>query len=189
MSNINILKYQVIECVFSNGLRGLAYKTTDFDSEYNYGYDFHPFPCSKCHMYCHWHFIFQFLTVGIKKKSKVPGVMITQFIETLPEGKSHPDFTRKPIALTIQEGMFHSKKIIILNINIQGKNIPRKYVILLNGLDQFNLPKEKVSAFQKQEACVSRIAKPWLNICRSDNVTKSTLHNTNDLFASVMWMH
>lgn len=50
------------------------------------------------------------MTVGIKKKSKVPGVMITQFIETLPDGKSHPDFTRKPIALTIQEGMFYSKK-------------------------------------------------------------------------------
>lgn len=43
--------------------------------------------------------------VGIKKKSKVPGVMITQFIEEIPEGKSHPDFIRKPIALTIQEGM------------------------------------------------------------------------------------
>lgn len=43
-------------------------------------------------------------TAGIKKRSRVPGVMITQFIETLPEGKSHPDFTRKPIALTIQEG-------------------------------------------------------------------------------------
>ena len=42
--------------------------------------------------------------VGIKKKSKVPGVMITQFVEEIPEGKSHPDFTRKPIALTIQEG-------------------------------------------------------------------------------------
>lgn len=31
--------------------------------------------------------------------------MITQFVEELPEGKSHPDFTRKPIALTIQEGL------------------------------------------------------------------------------------
>ncbi|XP_061074867.1 immunoglobulin-like and fibronectin type III domain-containing protein 1 [Conger conger] len=30
--------------------------------------------------------------------------MITQFMEELPEGKSTPDFTRKPIALTIQEG-------------------------------------------------------------------------------------
>lgn len=31
--------------------------------------------------------------------------MITQYVEELPEGKSTPDFTRKPIALTIQEGM------------------------------------------------------------------------------------
>uniref|UniRef100_A0A3Q1BT14 Immunoglobulin like and fibronectin type III domain containing 1, tandem duplicate 4 n=1 Tax=Amphiprion ocellaris TaxID=80972 RepID=A0A3Q1BT14_AMPOC len=53
------------------------------------------------------------LIVGIKKKSKVPGVMITQFIETLPEGKSHPDFTRKPIALTIQEGKFAFFKAIV----------------------------------------------------------------------------
>ncbi|XP_068598243.1 immunoglobulin-like and fibronectin type III domain-containing protein 1 isoform X2 [Brachionichthys hirsutus] len=44
--------------------------------------------------------------LGIRKKSKVPGVMITQFMEELPEGMSTPDFTRKPIALTIQEGKF-----------------------------------------------------------------------------------
>ncbi len=30
--------------------------------------------------------------------------MITQYIEELPEGMTTPDFTRKPIALTIQEG-------------------------------------------------------------------------------------
>lgn len=30
--------------------------------------------------------------------------MITQFKEELPEGMTTPDFTRKPIALTIQEG-------------------------------------------------------------------------------------
>lgn len=42
--------------------------------------------------------------LAIRKKSKVPGVMITQFLEELPEGKTTPDFTRKPIALTIQEG-------------------------------------------------------------------------------------
>ncbi|KAM9799898.1 immunoglobulin-like and fibronectin type III domain-containing protein 1 [Syngnathus typhle] len=51
--------------------------------------------------------------VGIRKKSRVPGVMITQFIETLPEGRSHPDFTRKPIALTIQEGKFAFFKAIV----------------------------------------------------------------------------
>ncbi|XP_068567860.1 immunoglobulin-like and fibronectin type III domain-containing protein 1 [Cebidichthys violaceus] len=52
--------------------------------------------------------------VGIKKKSRVPGVMIRQFIEELPEGKSHPDFTRKPIALTIQEGKFAFFKAIVI---------------------------------------------------------------------------
>ncbi|XP_010774280.1 immunoglobulin-like and fibronectin type III domain-containing protein 1 isoform X2 [Notothenia coriiceps] len=51
--------------------------------------------------------------VGIKKKSRVPGVMITQYIEELPEGKTHPDFTRKPIALTIQEGKFAYFKAIV----------------------------------------------------------------------------
>ncbi|XP_042263198.1 immunoglobulin-like and fibronectin type III domain-containing protein 1 isoform X24 [Thunnus maccoyii] len=51
--------------------------------------------------------------VGFRKKSKVPGVMITQYIEKLPEGKSHPDFTRKPIALTIQEGKFAFFKAIV----------------------------------------------------------------------------
>ncbi|XP_056126523.1 immunoglobulin-like and fibronectin type III domain-containing protein 1 [Rhinichthys klamathensis goyatoka] len=51
--------------------------------------------------------------VSIKKRSKVPGVMITQFVEEIPEGKSHPDFSRKPIALTIQEGKFAFFKAII----------------------------------------------------------------------------
>ncbi|XP_062853501.1 immunoglobulin-like and fibronectin type III domain-containing protein 1 [Trichomycterus rosablanca] len=53
------------------------------------------------------------LTVAIKKRSKVPGVMITQFVEEIPPGKSHPDFTRKPIALTIQEGKLAFFKAIV----------------------------------------------------------------------------
>lgn len=57
--------------------------------------------------------------VGIKKKSKVPGVMITQFIEEIPEGKSHPDFIRKPIALTIQEG-----KLAIFKAIVVGDSVP-----------------------------------------------------------------
>ncbi|XP_055773964.1 immunoglobulin-like and fibronectin type III domain-containing protein 1.1 isoform X4 [Salvelinus fontinalis] len=48
-----------------------------------------------------------------KFRSKVPGVMITQYVEEIPEGKSHPDFTRKPIALTIQEGKFGVFKAIV----------------------------------------------------------------------------
>lgn len=53
---------------------------------------------------------------GIKKKSKVPGVMITQFLEELPEGMSTPDFTRKPIALTIQEGQSSGISVKLENV-------------------------------------------------------------------------
>ncbi|XP_056157206.1 immunoglobulin-like and fibronectin type III domain-containing protein 1 [Lampris incognitus] len=52
--------------------------------------------------------------VNIKRKSRVPGVMITQHVEEIPEGMSTPDFTRKPIALTIQEGKFAFFKAIVV---------------------------------------------------------------------------
>lgn len=50
----------------------------------------------------------------------MPGVMITQFVEELPEGKTTPDFTRKPIALTIQEGTvtLHAKHDGCCPVNI-----------------------------------------------------------------------
>ncbi|KAF7711540.1 hypothetical protein HF521_000551 [Silurus meridionalis] len=51
--------------------------------------------------------------LAIRKRSKVPGVMITQFVEEVPQGKCHPDFSRKPIALTIQEGKLAIFKAII----------------------------------------------------------------------------
>uniref|UniRef100_A0A3Q1JT26 Uncharacterized protein n=1 Tax=Anabas testudineus TaxID=64144 RepID=A0A3Q1JT26_ANATE len=44
------------------------------------------------------------LMVAITKRSRVPGVIITQYVEQLPLGKSTPDFTRKPVAITVQEG-------------------------------------------------------------------------------------
>ncbi|XP_078026390.1 immunoglobulin-like and fibronectin type III domain-containing protein 1 [Epinephelus lanceolatus] len=43
-------------------------------------------------------------SVAITKKSRVPGVTITQYVEQLPLGKSTPDFARKPMATTAQEG-------------------------------------------------------------------------------------
>uniref|UniRef100_A0A3B3U0A8 Immunoglobulin-like and fibronectin type III domain-containing protein 1 n=1 Tax=Poecilia latipinna TaxID=48699 RepID=A0A3B3U0A8_9TELE len=42
--------------------------------------------------------------MAIKKRSRVPGVTITQFVERLPAGKSTPDFARKPMTTTVQEG-------------------------------------------------------------------------------------
>ncbi|XP_027002041.2 immunoglobulin-like and fibronectin type III domain-containing protein 1.1 isoform X3 [Tachysurus fulvidraco] len=51
---------------------------------------------------------------GIKRRSKVPGVMITQYVDEIPEGKSTPDYKRKPIALTIQEGKLAIFKAIVI---------------------------------------------------------------------------
>ncbi|XP_069046346.1 immunoglobulin-like and fibronectin type III domain-containing protein 1 isoform X1 [Lepisosteus oculatus] len=50
---------------------------------------------------------------GIRKKSKIPGVMITQYTEDIPNGCSTPDFERKPIALTIQEGKTATFKAVV----------------------------------------------------------------------------
>ncbi|KAJ7331817.1 hypothetical protein JRQ81_013997, partial [Phrynocephalus forsythii] len=44
-------------------------------------------------------------TTGVRtKKSAVSGVTITQFVDNVPRGCSTPDFERKPITLTLQEG-------------------------------------------------------------------------------------
>ncbi|XP_061893440.1 immunoglobulin-like and fibronectin type III domain-containing protein 1 [Entelurus aequoreus] len=56
------------------------------------------------------------MEVNIKKRSRVPGVMITQFVEEVPAGMSTPDFTRKPIALTIQEGKLGIFKAVVTGI-------------------------------------------------------------------------
>lgn len=55
--------------------------------------------------------------MGIKKRFK--GVMVTQPVEELPEGKTHPDFIRNPIALTIQEGLLLLLLQIFWMITIQ----------------------------------------------------------------------
>uniref|UniRef100_A0A3B3I863 Immunoglobulin like and fibronectin type III domain containing 1, tandem duplicate 3 n=1 Tax=Oryzias latipes TaxID=8090 RepID=A0A3B3I863_ORYLA len=66
--------------------------------------------------------------VKIKKKSRVPGVMITQYVENLPEGMSTPDFTRKPIALTIQEG-----KVAVFKAIVTGNPTPAVTWVRSNG--------------------------------------------------------
>uniref|UniRef100_A0A4W4EYX0 Immunoglobulin like and fibronectin type III domain containing 1, tandem duplicate 3 n=1 Tax=Electrophorus electricus TaxID=8005 RepID=A0A4W4EYX0_ELEEL len=66
--------------------------------------------------------------VSIKKRSRVPGVMITQFVEGIPPGKSHPDFSRKPIALTIQEG-----KLAVFKAIVTGDPTPTIRWIRSNG--------------------------------------------------------
>ncbi|KAI7808166.1 putative immunoglobulin-like and fibronectin type III domain-containing protein 1, partial [Triplophysa rosa] len=57
--------------------------------------------------------------VEIKKRSRMPGVMITQYVKELPRGKTTPDFTRKPMALTVQEG-----KVAIFKAVVSGDPAP-----------------------------------------------------------------
>ncbi|XP_029682557.1 immunoglobulin-like and fibronectin type III domain-containing protein 1 [Takifugu rubripes] len=66
--------------------------------------------------------------VRIKKRSKVPGVMITQYVEVIPEGMSTPDFTRKPISITIQEG-----KLVVFRAVVVGNPTPTVTWLRNNG--------------------------------------------------------
>ncbi|XP_053354707.1 immunoglobulin-like and fibronectin type III domain-containing protein 1 [Clarias gariepinus] len=51
--------------------------------------------------------------VAIKKRSRIPGVIITQYVEQIPPGKSTPDFTRKPMAINIQAGKSATFKALV----------------------------------------------------------------------------
>ncbi|XP_026223408.1 immunoglobulin-like and fibronectin type III domain-containing protein 1 [Anabas testudineus] len=43
-------------------------------------------------------------TAAIRRRSNTPGVIITQYVINIPEGKSTPDFQCKPMPVTIEEG-------------------------------------------------------------------------------------
>uniref|UniRef100_A0A8C7C7F6 Immunoglobulin like and fibronectin type III domain containing 1, tandem duplicate 3 n=1 Tax=Oncorhynchus kisutch TaxID=8019 RepID=A0A8C7C7F6_ONCKI len=66
--------------------------------------------------------------LGQLYRSRVPGVMITQFVEELPVGMTTPDFTLKPIALTIQEG-----KCAIFKAIVSGNPTPSVHWTRSNG--------------------------------------------------------
>ncbi|XP_061641108.1 LOW QUALITY PROTEIN: immunoglobulin-like and fibronectin type III domain-containing protein 1 [Phyllopteryx taeniolatus] len=51
--------------------------------------------------------------VAITRRSRVHGVMITQVVQQVPAGKSTPDFTRKPTAVTVHDGRRAFFKAII----------------------------------------------------------------------------
>ncbi|KAM3871797.1 immunoglobulin-like and fibronectin type III domain-containing protein 1 [Diretmus argenteus] len=56
----------------------------------------------------------------IKKRSKLSGVMITQSVADIPEGKSTPDFQRKPMSVNIQEG-----KLAVFKAVVKGDPKPK----------------------------------------------------------------
>ncbi|XP_051280976.1 immunoglobulin-like and fibronectin type III domain-containing protein 1 isoform X2 [Dicentrarchus labrax] len=53
-------------------------------------------------------------TAVIRRRSKTPGVMITQYVVNMPEGKSTPDFQCKPIPVTIKEGKLAVFKAMVI---------------------------------------------------------------------------
>ncbi|KAM9149009.1 immunoglobulin-like and fibronectin type III domain-containing protein 1 [Pangshura tecta] len=77
------------------------------------------------------------------KKSAIPGVTIKQFVEAIPKGCSTPDFERKPITLTLQEGknaIFRSvvkgepPPKVIWKRSKEEMNNPDKYQMSFNGI-------------------------------------------------------
>ncbi|XP_034061604.1 immunoglobulin-like and fibronectin type III domain-containing protein 1 [Gymnodraco acuticeps] len=92
--------------------------------------------------------------VRIKVKSMVPGVMITQHVEELPEGMTNPDFTRKPIALTIQEGKLAFFRAIVVGtptptvtwMRNNGEITEERYKVVDEGAGEYQLQMPGVSS-------------------------------------------
>uniref|UniRef100_A0A8C6IXD6 Uncharacterized protein n=1 Tax=Melopsittacus undulatus TaxID=13146 RepID=A0A8C6IXD6_MELUD len=75
------------------------------------------------------------------KKSSVPGVLITQFVDDVPEGCSTPDFERKPVSLTLEEGKNAIFRAVVKGVPAPdvkwtraqgGMDDPAKYEIFFN---------------------------------------------------------
>ncbi|KAI1230863.1 hypothetical protein IHE44_0008295 [Lamprotornis superbus] len=70
-------------------------------------------------------------TVKMFKKSAIPGVVITQFVNDVPQGCSTPDFEKKPLTLTLQEG-----KNAIFRAVVKGVPAPEvKWSRMRKGMD------------------------------------------------------
>uniref|UniRef100_A0A8C0HDU6 Immunoglobulin-like and fibronectin type III domain-containing protein 1 n=1 Tax=Chelonoidis abingdonii TaxID=106734 RepID=A0A8C0HDU6_CHEAB len=90
------------------------------------------------------------------KKSAIPGVTIKQFVEVIPKGCSKPDFERKPITLTLQEGknaVFRAvvkgepPPKVIWKRSKEEMNNPDKYQMSFNGItNEFILQINKLTA-------------------------------------------
>ncbi|XP_062996289.1 immunoglobulin-like and fibronectin type III domain-containing protein 1 [Elgaria multicarinata webbii] len=90
------------------------------------------------------------------KRSSVPGVTITQFVEDIPKGCDTPDFERKPITLTLQEGknaIFRAvvkgepKPEVLWKRNNKEMDDPQKYQMSFTpGKNEFVLQVNKITA-------------------------------------------
>lgn len=52
----------------------------------------------------HFEFIYLMFPALVTKRSRLPGVTITQYASTIPEGESTPDFQSKAAPVTVEEG-------------------------------------------------------------------------------------
>uniref|UniRef100_A0A8C4XVD2 Immunoglobulin-like and fibronectin type III domain-containing protein 1 n=1 Tax=Falco tinnunculus TaxID=100819 RepID=A0A8C4XVD2_FALTI len=77
------------------------------------------------------------------KKSSIPGVVITQFVDDIPKGCSTPDFERKPVTLTLQEGKNAIFKAVVKGVPTPdvkwtrmrgGMDDPAKYETFFNNI-------------------------------------------------------
>ncbi|XP_061582848.1 immunoglobulin-like and fibronectin type III domain-containing protein 1 isoform X2 [Cololabis saira] len=105
--------------------------------------------------------------VKIKKKSSVPGVMITQYVEELPDGMTTPDFTRKPIGLTLQEG-----KLAIFRAIVTGKPTPTVTWMRNNG----ELPPERYKMVFDASSGEHQLQMPGVSVDQADTY-KCTARN------------
>ncbi|XP_072701146.1 immunoglobulin-like and fibronectin type III domain-containing protein 1 [Ciconia boyciana] len=90
------------------------------------------------------------------KKSSVPGVVITQFVDDIPQGCSTPDFEQKPVSQTLQEGKNAIFRAVVKGIptpdvkwtRIQGgMDDPAKYETFFNNVtNEFILQINKLTA-------------------------------------------
>ncbi|KAM8829904.1 immunoglobulin-like and fibronectin type III domain-containing protein 1 [Synchiropus picturatus] len=80
-------------------------------------------------------------SAAIRRRSKIPGVLITQYLVNIPEGKSTPDFQCAPEPMTVQEGLFpfiklnysfHPEKQPLLCLTPPGKTVIFKAVVTGN---------------------------------------------------------
>ncbi|XP_050840904.1 immunoglobulin-like and fibronectin type III domain-containing protein 1 [Serinus canaria] len=80
-------------------------------------------------------------TVKIFKKSSIPGVVVTQLVNDVPQGCSTPDFEKKPLTLTLQEGKDAIFRAVVKGVPApevkwsrtrKGMDDPAKYEMFFN---------------------------------------------------------
>uniref|UniRef100_A0A674MMP7 Immunoglobulin like and fibronectin type III domain containing 1, tandem duplicate 2 n=1 Tax=Takifugu rubripes TaxID=31033 RepID=A0A674MMP7_TAKRU len=59
------------------------------------------------------------LNAVLRKRSRLPGVVITQFVTSIPEGQSTPDFQCKPAPATVEEG-----ETAVFRVRVKGDPKP-----------------------------------------------------------------